>query len=730
MAAYRFRLDVTVVVVSILIGACGPEPEASSASGSTENLAGDALARAVAAAAAVAPGAEPALAPITLPDGQILDADGSLASFDGAGGIRPRWAIAGHDLLNTRSQPRERRIGRNNAGTLTPKWVFQTEGDVWATPAVWNDTLYFPDAAGNLFAVDTKTGKVVWQRKIADYTGLTNDISRTTPAVVGDVLYLGDQGGRQNVLAGASVIAVQRNTGALLWTTKVEDHPAAIITQSPVVYQDTIYVGVSSLEEQYAATVSPWVCCSFKGSMVALDKNTGAIRWKTSMLPGAETPGYAGAAVWGNTAVVDPRRGSLYITTGNNYTVPKGILDCQSRPTPAEVKSCVDAVPGSGANHFDSIVALDLRSGAIKWARSMVPFDSWNISCIFAVPGNEGNCTNPKGEDFDFGQGPTLFTVNSRGRSRQLLGAGQKSGMYWALNPDDGSTVWNTQVGPGGSLGGLEWGSATDGVRIYAAVANSGGKPWTLTNGQSTTSGFWSALDPATGKILWQTAGNPMVKSSNQGPVSVANGVVYAGTIDTAGTMFALDANTGNQLWTYASGGSVNAGAAIVDGTVYWGSGYGVRGIGLKPNNKLYAFALKEDCRRSGSCLPPVAGSGGAGGAGGAAGGGAGGAAGGGGPIPTTWTGIYTTYLGPGTIGHCSGCHNGQGRIVPLNTAAIAYQSLTSVGQINGTSSPLGIPGQSRITWLGGDMPPNGPNSAPDAAQAIIAWVAAGALNN
>jgi polyvinyl alcohol dehydrogenase (cytochrome) len=664
----------------------------------------------------------------------VASSDSSGPSADHAGG-GSRWASAGHDLVNTRSQPDEKHIDRKSARTLTPKWVFQTDGDVWATPAVADNALYVPDAAGNLFAIERRAGTLLWRHAIGDYTGLTNDISRTTPAIADDVLILGDQGGRLNVLGGANVIAVRRSTGDLLWVTKVDDHPTAVVTQSPVIYQDTVYVGVSSIEETYAATTPNYSCCSFRGSMLALDRNTGAIRWKTYLQPGAEAPGYAGAAVWGSTPVIDPRRNSVYIATGNNYTVPVAILDCQALPTNDQIQSCVASVPGAADNHFDALVSLDLNTGAIKWARSMVAFDSWNISCIFAVMGNEANCTQPFGQDFDFGQGPTLYDLRSRDRdveadsarpggSRQLLGAGQKSGVYWALNPDDGSTVWSTQVGPGGSLGGLEWGSATDGTRIYAAVANSLGLPWTMPNGQSTTSGFWSALDPATGAILWQTAGQPIVKSSNQGPVSVANGVVYAGTIDIPGTMYALDANSGETLWTFASGGSVNAGAAIVDGTVYWGSGYGVRGIGIKPNNKLFAFVPKDDCKHGNACLPQ-AGSGGSGGAGGA-----GGAAGSGGPIPTTWSDIYATYLGPGTIGHCSGCHSGTGRVVPLDSALVAYQSLQSVGQITGTDSPIGRAGLSRLSWMGGDMPPNGPTIAPDAEQAIEAWVAAGAPND
>jgi PQQ-like domain len=241
----------------------------------------------------------------------------------------------------------------------------------------------------------------------------------------------------------------------------------------------------------------------------------------------------------------------------------------------------------------------------------------------------------------------------------------------------------------------------------------------------------WHETASGARSILWQTPGSPAVKTTNQGAVSVANGVVYGGTVDRVGTMYALDASTGATLWTFASGGSVDSGPAIVEGTVYWGSGYGVRGIGISANNKLYAFVPRADCAVPGSCTGG-AGSGGAGSGGSGGSGGVGGAAGGGstGPLPTTWTGIYNAYFGPSTIGHCGGCHNGMGRVVPLNTAALAYKSLQDVGQINGTASPIAQRGMSRLTWIGGDMPPSGPTSAPDAEQAIRDWVAAGAPNN
>jgi polyvinyl alcohol dehydrogenase (cytochrome) len=187
-------------------------------------------------------------------------------------------------------------------------------------------------------------------------------------------------------------------------------------------------------------------------------------------------------------------------------------------------------------------------------------------------------------------------------KAGDIVAAGQKSGMLWGLNADTGATVWGTLAGPGSSLGGLEWGSATDGTRIYFAVVNLGGVEYPMVNAPKGTpatsnAGSWGAADPETGAIIWQTADpNGAV---DLGAVSVANGVVYASSFggkvfypgSSAGkpTMFALDAKSGKQLWEFTSGGSVNAGPAIADGKVYWGSGYANLGLG-DPNAKLFAF--------------------------------------------------------------------------------------------------------------------------------------------
>jgi polyvinyl alcohol dehydrogenase (cytochrome) len=180
------------------------------------------------------------------------------------------------------------------------------------------------------------------------------------------------------------------------------------------------------------------------------------------------------------------------------------------------------------------------------------------------------------------GSGPNLLD--------HMVGFGQKSGIYWAFNPDNGALLWSSMVGPGATLGGIEWGTATDGQRIYVAIGNGAHKPYPLIDGTSTTGGAWSALDANTGKILWQTA-DP-TGAIDTGSVSVAADVVFAPSY--SGNMNALDARTGQILWAFPSGGSVIDGPSIVDGTVYWGSGYKKISPGVT-NNKVYAFEVEGE---------------------------------------------------------------------------------------------------------------------------------------
>jgi polyvinyl alcohol dehydrogenase (cytochrome) len=316
--------------------------------------------------------------------------------------------------------------------------------------------------------------------------------------------------------------------------------------------------------------------------MTAVKAKTGKLLWKTYMVPdnGGVPGGYSGGAVWSSTPALDPSSDTLYITTGNNYTIPAGATTCQTNGgTPAQ---CLDA-----ADHIDSIVAMNASTGAIKWADGQGGFDTWTVAC---VTGGGPNCPTNAGPDADFGSGAQLFTIKgSSGSSELVVGAGQKSGVYWEADALTGTIRWGTQVGPGGADGGLQWGSATDGSRIYVAEADSDNLPYTPPgSSQPITSGSWAALDPVSGKIDWQTP-DPS-GGVDIGAVSAADGVVYAGS--SSGYMYALNAATGAVLWDHLGQGSSIAGPAIVNGVVYWGNGYARLGGPLWTGSKtFYAFA-------------------------------------------------------------------------------------------------------------------------------------------
>jgi polyvinyl alcohol dehydrogenase (cytochrome) len=504
----------------------------------------------------------------------------ALSAHDPPDGSRSgQWQISGQDLDNSRSQPDEHSISPANVQGLKPKWVFTAGGNVSVTPTVYGDAVYFPDWGGNLFAVDKNSGHLIWSHKISEYDGVASSVSRQSPAVdvEHDQLIIGDiLTPPSRVHDGANVMAVDRQTGKLRWKTQVDSHPAAVITGSPVVFDGVVYVGVSSVEETLAFDQA-YPCCTFRGSVVALNAKTGAVLWQTFTVPDnkGRQGGYSGGAVW-NPPAIDPERGTLYIGTANNYTEPPDVEACHAANPTANCTAADDL--------FDTALALDLKTGKVKWAKRLQGFDSFTGACLFPSGTPNPNCPAVGSEDFDFGgSGPNIVG--------KFVGFGQKSGIYWALNPDNGNIVWSRPVGPGGFLGGMEMGTATDGKRIYAAIGNLEQHPYTLVpSGRQINWGAWSALDVTTGEILWQTA-DPTPGSMDLASVSVANGVMYAGSY--TGAMYALDARSGKILWSFASGGSVMGGPSIVDGVLYWGSGYTNPPVppGIA-NNKLYAFSV------------------------------------------------------------------------------------------------------------------------------------------
>jgi len=392
--------------------------------------------------------------------------------------IQPDWGSSGQNNHNTRSAAAEHTINAGNVGNLKTAWISTTAGDVSATATVVNGVAYFPDWGGKLWAIDTKTGKAIWSHDVSDYTGTVGSASRTSPAYWNGELVIGTGNLMTPGLSPAFEIGINARSGELLWRTEADENQAAIVTGSATIDSGIVYTGVSSKTEH--TTITP----TFRGSVEALDARTGKILWKTYMVPA----GFNGAAVWSSQPVVDHRTGMLYVTTGNSYSVPKGYC-----VNPGQT-NCKRLPPDA---YIDSIVALRLTTGKIVWAHHTLTADTWTMADPNASP------------DFDFGADPNLYTTTIEGKRTDVLGAGQKSGMYWALDANTGATVWTQQVGPGGHLGGIHWGTATDGVRIYVEDNIEGTTPFTLGGkgpmaGMPAVTGTWSALDVNTGEILWQ----------------------------------------------------------------------------------------------------------------------------------------------------------------------------------------------------------------------------------
>jgi polyvinyl alcohol dehydrogenase (cytochrome) len=488
-------------------------------------------------------------------------------------GSGPSWATIGNDPENSRNQPSERGLSTATVKRLAPKWIATTAGDVSATPAVADGAVYFGDFGGTLWKLDARTGRTIWSRSVPDYTGIAGDFARTSPALTGNTLVVGD-------IRHANLLGIDAATGNLRWITEVHPDPRGVMTGSPVLAGDTIYTGVS-------ATGAGGRQATFRGAIVALNPHTGRILWRTYSLPDNHDTagGYAGATMFA-APTVDLADRLVFGTFGQPYVEPAAVTACHATHG-GFTESCEQ--PGA---YFRSIAAFDVKTGEPRWSYRVQGHDSWVRACG-GQPATVTWCaTEADVEKWDLGgAAPNLMRIRMNGTVRSVVGVGEKSGVYLLLDAKTGGFLWNTLLGPGGDQGGMEWGTASDGRRIYASITNHHHIPYTLTpSGAPVTGGSWAALDPVTGNILWQT-GDPQGQW-DLAPVSVANGVVYASSMAKTGDqMFALDAATGAILWRFSAGGSVNSGPSIVNGTVYWGSGY-ARSAEGSGNNKLYAFSL------------------------------------------------------------------------------------------------------------------------------------------
>ncbi len=471
----------------------------------------------------------------------------------------PAWNGWGVDASNTRFQPaKDAQLPADQVPRLKLKWVFGFPGvkSVLGQPSVAGGRVFLGVDTGLVYALDAATGCVYWTFQAE--AGVRTAITIAPPAV-----FFGD--------IKANVYAVDASTGALLWKVRVDDHATARITGSPKVFEGRLYVPVASGEE--GAGVNPqYPCCSFRGSVVALEAATGRQTWKTYTIAdapkltgknsnGVERWAPAGGGVW-NSPTIDPMRRALYVGTGDAYTEP-------------------------APKTTDAILAMDLDSGKILWSVQDTENDAWLVGCAGA--NRPENCPKELGPDHDFGSSPILKTLSS---GRRILVAGQKSGNVWAHDPDQkGAVVWRTAlVSNTTEFGGkIVWGGAADEQNAYFGLGTGGVAAVQLRDGERK---WFTPLQP-----LPALAQHP----GQDGPVTAVPGVVFSGGWD--GVLRALSASDGHLLWEYntvqefktvngvaAKGGSMGAaGPTVAGGMLFAGSGYiGVRnGI---PGNVLLVF--------------------------------------------------------------------------------------------------------------------------------------------
>jgi polyvinyl alcohol dehydrogenase (cytochrome) len=496
----------------------------------------------------------------------------------------PRWNGWGADLGNSRFQPAAMAgLTQDQAPLLQLKWAFgfPRSSSAVAQPTIVGGLVFVGGGDREVYALDAKSGCTRW--------------AFATEAVVRTAISFAPISGAEQfaVFFGdvrANAYAVNATTGALIWKTKVEDHPAARITGSPTLYSGILYVPVSSLEEVTGSPPS-YECCTFRGSVVALDIATGRQVWKGYTIPEAPHPtkrnamatqlyGPSGAAVW-SAPTIDVQRGAIYVTTGDNYSDP-----------PSETS--------------DAIVAFELATGRMLWHWQATANDSYVVSCFSADRSNT-NCPESNGPDHDFGQSPILVSLRT---GQRVLVVGQKSGVVHALDPDqEGKILWQTRVGKGGALGGIMWGSAADQDHVYVANSDVRFSPGGDRLLDPNAGGGLFALDLAGGKISMQVPPVPCGSRSRCSPalsaaVTAIPGVVFSGGV--SGYLRAYATDDARLLWEvdtardYATVNSVSArggamdgpGPTIVDGLLYVNSGYGQWG-GL-PGNVLLAFEVRN----------------------------------------------------------------------------------------------------------------------------------------
>ncbi len=480
------------------------------------------------------------------------------------------WNGWGVDNDNSREQSaRTAGLSKAEVPKLKLKWAFGIPGAASAgtEPTLIGERLFFGGGDGVIYSLNAKSGCVEWTYKAP--------APPRTPIVIGPEKHLAYFGDTQG-----SVYALNASTGAMVWKVSLDPHPFTMITGTPKVYEGRLFVPVSSAEE--VAPPDPhYACCTFRGSMTALDAKTGKLLWRTYTIPtppmrtgknaaGAETFGPSGAAIW-CSPTLDPAHHALYVGTGDNYSNP-------------------------GTAMSDAVVAFNLDTGKILWSRQLTAGDSWNIACESK---DKTNCPKNPGKDFDIGASPILRRMAN---GKRVLVVGQKSGIVYGLDPDrKGAILWQTRIGKGSSLGGVEFGGAAGRTTAYIPLSDYSSDPL--------SGGGLFALDVATGKKIWHAAPpRPACLKVNgcsaaqEGPATLIPGTILLGSLD--GHLRAYDERNGAVIWDFdalrsyktvngvkASGGSFSHAGPIAGlGMVFVESGYAIN-AGI-PGNVLLAFSV------------------------------------------------------------------------------------------------------------------------------------------
>jgi polyvinyl alcohol dehydrogenase (cytochrome) len=490
--------------------------------------------------------------------------------------VGDRWDGWGNGPVNARDQ-RFTDVGAESISQLTLKWAFgiPDASTAYGQPTFVQGRLFFGSGDGTVYALNAETGCTIWTFRAE--TTVRTAILVPAGSRHRSLAYFGD--------GEANLYALDADDGRLAWRVNVGSHRSARITGAPQFYRGVLYVPIASNEELSAGDPQ-YPCCTFRGNVVAVDSRNGRVIWRGYAIadePHESKPGEshakftpAGAAIW-DTPTIDAKLGRLYVGTGDAYVDP-------------------------AADGTDAIVAFDLATGKRLWVQQKTPNDVFNFGCLDP---RHLNCGARPGPDVDFGSSPILVDL---GGGQRVLLCGQKTGVMYGLDPDDGGKeLWEARIGNGSGLGGIEWGSATDGKYVYAA--NSDISTLTSPGTNPPPPGGLAAIDIRTGKIVWKTMppktaceARPGCSGGQLAAVTVAKGVVFSGAMD--GHLRAYGAADGEILWDFdttadfqtvnrvpAHGGSMSGGGATVsERMVFVASGFTVT-AGMA-GNVVLAFGL------------------------------------------------------------------------------------------------------------------------------------------